>query len=550
MPTPPPVPPPYVPPVPPQYAPPQYAPPQYAPPQYAPPAHRYPPPTTPPSAYQYPPPAATYPIAPYPVSGPPPHARPRRRGPRVALASLVTTLLVAAGLVAGRAAFDDGVVHPERWDPRVAALARFVEQARGLRFEHPVSVYFLSPEKYTEASTGGSDLPEPTPEDRRTADRAVAQYRSLGLMEGSPDLFAASSTLQDSGTLAFYSPEADVVNVRGTELTPAVRVTLVHELTHALQDQHFDLGAIGNSASADQAGAARAVVEGDAVAVENVYVESLSDPDRAAYETESQQSGDAASTDLESVPEVMQVLFGSYYAVGNAFVEYVRADPTGPDASNVDPVLRDLPSGSNQLFEPEAYQPGAEPLAVDPPDARPGSEEFERGTHGVDFLYVMLSERIDPRIALAATDGWRGDTYVAATDETGQVCVSTRVQLVDATQANEFRDAIVRWKAAMPPAAGASVESFGGDQGDVTFRSCDPGPDADMQLTGQAGPALGYPVVRLQAAAGAIANGRSAESARCYGQALVDRLTLGDLQSDDRTPAIDAAITAATAACP
>ena len=30
--------------------------------------------------------------------------------------------------------------------------------------------------------------------------------------------------------------------VRGTELTPAVESTLVHELTHALQDQNFDLG--------------------------------------------------------------------------------------------------------------------------------------------------------------------------------------------------------------------------------------------------------------------------------------------------------------------
>ena len=50
----------------------------------------------------------------------------------------------------------------------------------------------------------------------------------------------ATATLSE-GTLAYYDPSGEQVFVRGTELTPAVRVTLAHELAHVLQDQHFDL---------------------------------------------------------------------------------------------------------------------------------------------------------------------------------------------------------------------------------------------------------------------------------------------------------------------
>ena len=71
-----------------------------------------------------------------------------------------------------------------------------------------------------------------------------------------------------------------------------------------------------------------------------------------------------------------------------------------------------------------------------------------------------------------------------------------------------------------------------------------------MNLTDQAGPALAFPVTRLRAAADAVSNGRTRESALCYGQALIDRLTLTDLQSDERTPAITTALEEAAAACP
>ena len=42
--------------------------------------------------------------------------------------------------------------------------------------------------------------------------------------------------------LAYYSFRTKQITVRGRTLTPSVKATLVHELTHVLQDQHFRIG--------------------------------------------------------------------------------------------------------------------------------------------------------------------------------------------------------------------------------------------------------------------------------------------------------------------
>ncbi len=53
-----------------------------------------------------------------------------------------------------------------------------------------------------------------------------------------------STTPVAAGTLAYYSFEDKNITVRGQRVTPAMRSTLVHELTHVLQDQNFGIGAM------------------------------------------------------------------------------------------------------------------------------------------------------------------------------------------------------------------------------------------------------------------------------------------------------------------
>src|SRR5687768_1265701 len=95
-----------------------------------------------------------------PPPPPPPPGRgfepppPRPRQPRWVVAlGIVIAAVVAIGAVSAVVKLRSDEDHPDEWDPRVADIAAFVEDERGLDFDHPVFVDFLSAEEYTEAST-------------------------------------------------------------------------------------------------------------------------------------------------------------------------------------------------------------------------------------------------------------------------------------------------------------------------------------------------------------------------------------------------------------
>ena len=65
--------------------------------------------------------------------------------------------------------------------------------------------------------------------------------RALGLITGTSTCSLPSTTSTVVGTLAYYSFEDKRITIRAKADRPFA-ATLVHELTHALQDQHFDIG--------------------------------------------------------------------------------------------------------------------------------------------------------------------------------------------------------------------------------------------------------------------------------------------------------------------
>ena len=151
----------------------------------------------------------------------------------VFLAGIVGACVIVSG--------DDGPSHPDEWDPRVADLAAFVEDERGLDFDHPVYVDFLTAGASTRRQTTDDDGRRRGRRAGRATTDYAGQLRALGVASGELDLYEAFNSVVDSGTLAFYDPTDERIRVRGTEMTVGLEVTLVHELTHALQDQHFDL---------------------------------------------------------------------------------------------------------------------------------------------------------------------------------------------------------------------------------------------------------------------------------------------------------------------
>ena len=110
-------------------------------------------------------------------------------------------------------------------------------------------------------------------------------FRALGFIDGKVDLLRAFDTSQSSGTLAYYDENERDIVVRGTTLDVAHRVTLAHELTHVLQDQHFNLTKLHLQASRSDTGdpsAFKALVEGDAVRIQQAYLKQLPKADQKA----------------------------------------------------------------------------------------------------------------------------------------------------------------------------------------------------------------------------------------------------------------------------
>jgi hypothetical protein len=339
-------------------------------------------------------------IGPLPPERPEPQgSAPAKRRSRRAIVGLLVALVVAAVFVVPR--IEDGDDEPERaaWDPRVEDIVRFVEAERGLTFEHPVPVDFLTPEQFRdELTTEATDI---TPKDRRELRASEAIMRALGLLDGDIDLLDEFNTISTEGVAAFYDPARKRVFVPDGPLTPSLRVTLAHELTHALQDQHYDLSAMQDEAPDDEASAHRALIEGDAQRIQQAYVGSLSDADMAQYREETKRAAAGSRRALEGVPPIIQAFFESPYVLGEGLMEALLLDG-GP--SRINQAFVEPPTSEEQLLDPFTYLDGDDPIEVAKPALGSGETEVDAGDLGAITWYVLLAERLDPRTALRAVD--------------------------------------------------------------------------------------------------------------------------------------------------
>jgi hypothetical protein len=416
--------------------------------------------------------------------------------------------------------------YPSSWDPRVADLVGFVERARGHDFRHPVPVSFLTDEEY--GARTRTDSATLTDEDRESIAQDEAIFRALGLIDADVDLFEAQNDLTDAGTLAFYDPAEEEIVVRGNELTPDLRVTLVHELTHTLQDQTFPIEeARAKEVTSGQSFAHTALLEGDAIRIETRYYESLTAEEQQAVDAAN--AGGLEDLDAEGIPGPLQALFGAPYAFGDGLLQVL--DARGDDA--IDDAFRDLPSTEEAVLDPFSYLDDQETVDVEAPVLEESDEVFDGGDFGAASLYVVLSERIDRRQALAAAIGWGGDSY-SSFDRDGRVCVRIHVTGDTPADTDELQQALAAWVAVQP--GGAATSSRVDDL--VELEACDPG-DAAVPTTGASLDALALPDIRAQVAAGAIGAGQDEAAARCFGDTVIAEFTDEELQAAELTPELE-----------
>jgi hypothetical protein len=315
---------------------------------------------------------------------------------------------------------------------RVAELSVFVADQRELEFLRPVEVELLADEAFVDR------LLEDVEENRQETDQSEKVLRALHLIDPDVDLFEAFVSFYGDAVLGFYDPETDELVLRGAELNPYVETTLVHELAHALDDQHFELHRPEVIDADDESSLAfSSLVEGVALSVEFGYRQTLSAEELEASARAAAEFSRRAGT--SPIPPIVTSLAQFPYLAGPFFVGALLEEG---DEERVDAAFRDPPTTSEEIQDPSVYLRGEDPLAVPVPPAE--GPIIDEGTFGQWALTLTLQELIDVDTAAVAADGWGGDSYVAW-DVDGRTCVRIAFAMDTASDLAELDDAWRRW---------------------------------------------------------------------------------------------------------
>jgi hypothetical protein len=332
-------------------------------------------------------------------------------------------------------------------------LMDFVEKTRGLDFTRTVVFETLDPSDFE------GDGPKPSESEVALyVAQETAFYKALGLLPAASAPLDISPGAIQERIAGLYNSRDNRLKVRDVEPSPFVEEVLVHELTHALDDQHFDLARADLYVHDDEAGATfDALAEGDARWVEVQYVEAMSAGDQAAAQAARQKISGSGP----AFPPAIEGLLSFPYSAGAAFVDALREQG---GATRVNQAFRKPPTTTAQILEPERYlAPEDDGPSVRRP--QPAGESFRRGSLGELFVYLMVSGTSDATAARTAAKAWAADRYVAYTADE-RACVSARISIRDGAEPRMLRDALQRWAASLPEATTASSGRS------VEIRSC------------------------------------------------------------------------------
>lgn len=346
----------------------------------------------------------------------------RRRGTLVGVAAAaVVAALAVAAVAVGINRSHSGDLSPADSRALTASRAKIVaelprlqawiSQDRGLPYAKPVSPEVLSDTDFVRALNSGGGSPADLPGD---PDDIGTTFAAMGLVKDADTFYGADDAASAADVDGFYDDATGRLVVRGTAWTPSMEYTLVHELTHALQDQTFELSRLEASARTDDETilTIRALVEGDAERVADDYYDQQTTAWQDAVDAD-QGSGSASSTPIVDVYE------GVPYIFGETFVDGLVA-AGGNDA--VDAAFRKPPTTSAQIVHPDRFFAGTLPAPTPPPAPKaPAGDLADTGVLGQLGLWAAVDAANPKPADTVKLDGWMGDSYVSTDGDSG-VC--------------------------------------------------------------------------------------------------------------------------------
>jgi hypothetical protein len=258
----------------------------------------------------------------------------------------------------------------------------------------------------------------------------------------------------DSKTREFYL--ADWLDLEGQ------KPVMVHELTHALQDQHFNLRRFEKwpHGDSDAELAAHALIEGDATLAMTIYM--AQNPLVALAFSRSLGSAAASSVQFNQAPRALRESLIFPYAQGTEWATqlYRRGG-----WSTISKAFSHLPLSSEQILHPEKYFTYERPVKIVLPDLRnllgPGWREIDSDTNGEWSYYLILDQFLNsPAESRRAAAGWAGDRYeIYEGAKPGRVLLAHVSAWDTENDAREFFDAYVKRTAKRYPDAALIAEN-------------------------------------------------------------------------------------------
>lgn len=296
----------------------------------------------------------------------------------------------------------------------------FVEASRDRRFVTEPVVVALDEAQFV--ARVRADLDADFAADPDEIETFNAAYRSMGLIGPDESVDEVYSRFGEAGILGFYDPVTDELVVRQRdELSLLTKSTIVHELTHAFDDQHFDLDRPEYDDRTDEIGwGFRAVQEGSASWVEGEWEATLTPDQQADLFQEELSFADPGIFDDFELSFLLLEL--SPYEYGEPFVEHL-VDGGGNDA--LDDALEDPPITSEQVIFPDRYDADEGPIVIAPPPA-------EGEVHFTGLGGQVLIDSLFAGAGVAREFEWGGDQVVVFT-EGGRDCFRWDVQAEDGT---------------------------------------------------------------------------------------------------------------------
>jgi hypothetical protein len=285
---------------------------------------------------------------------------------------------------------------------------------------------------------------EKNPAERYAGERSAEAF---GLLPKGFDLDTFMVDLLTEQIAGLYDPQAHEFYIADWIPLADQRVVMAHELTHALQDQHFEIEKWVKAARPnDDAELAReSVLEGSAMAGMLDYM--LQDSGHSLKELPdidpAMMVGDMASSPmLEKAPQFLKDALVFPYFGGLSF-SVALLKTTGWSA--LPGVFAKPPASTQQIIHPEIYREGKVPeaMSVPPIDKNLGADwtKLEDNLMGEFGWKEILKQFLGEEKAKPLSAAWDGDRYALYEQkQTKRLVLVARLRLASEEQAGRFFD--------------------------------------------------------------------------------------------------------------